>query len=95
MSKLATALPTAETLAAIRRRRGPSGACDIYGDGDLEDWLAVEKLRQATTWADAQRAVDQTLKVTAIDEGKFRYHWRLKCWHWTEEQRIAASEMLP
>lgn len=88
MSKLATKLPTAEAIAT-RVRRGPSGACDIYGDGDLEDWRAVEKLRRDTCWADAQRAVDETLDVAAIDTDKFRYHWRRRCWHWTQEQRQA------
>jgi hypothetical protein len=86
MSKLAQQLPTAETITT-RTRRGPSGACDVYGDGDLDDCRAVDKLRRSTTWATAQRAVDETLGVRPIDENKFRYHWRRKCWHWTEEQR--------
>lgn len=89
MSKLATQLPTADVVAT-RVRRGPSGACDIYGDGDLDDWRAVEKLRMATCWADAQRAVDETLEVDAIDADKFRYHWRRRCWHWSQEQRQAV-----
>lgn len=93
MSKLAAALPTPETMTAIRLRRGPSGACDVYGDGDIEDWAAVERLRIGSTWGQAQAEVDRVLGVKPIDEGKFRYHWRLKCWHWTEDQRQAAREL--
>jgi hypothetical protein len=88
MSKLATKLPSAEAIGT-RIRRGPSGACDIYGDGDLDDWRAVERLRIDTCWADAQRAVDETLGIKPIDFDKFRYHWRRSCWHWTQEQRQA------
>jgi hypothetical protein len=87
MSRLATQLPTAEAIAT-RVRRGPSGACDIYGDGDLDDWRAVERLRLATCWVDAHKAVDETLDITEpIDTDKFRYHWRRRCWHWSEAQR--------
>lgn len=87
MTRLATDLPTAEQLA-VRVRKGPTGACDIYGDGDLDDWRAVEALRIKTSWAAAQRAVDQTLEITRpIDGDKFRYHWRRRCWHWSEDQR--------
>lgn len=87
MSKLATSLPTADSIQSDRVRRGPTGACDVYGDGDLEDWAAVERLRTETSWALAQREVDATLKVKSIDEDKFRYHWRRKCWHWSPDQR--------
>ena len=87
MSKLATALPSADEISS-RVRRGPNGACDIYGDGDLDDWRAVENLRRQTSWTEAQKAVDSTLGLTRpIDVDKFRYHWRRKCWHWTVEQR--------
>lgn len=91
MSKLATALPTADTITT-RARRGPSGACDVYGDGDLEDWASVERLRIGTTWADAQAEVDRVLDIKAIDADKFRYHWRRRCWHWTQEQRSVRLE---
>lgn len=92
MSKLANKLPTADEVRTARVRKGPTGACDVYGDGDLTDWAAVERLRLATSWASAQRAVDETLNVKALDENKFRYHWRRKCWHWTEEQKAVALE---
>lgn len=92
MSRLAADLPTADQLVT-RTRRGPNGACDIYGDGEIDDWRAVERLRQQVTWAGAQRAVDETLKITnPIDFDKFRYHWRRRCWHWTEEQRRAELD---
>ena len=87
MSKLASSLPTAETVAT-RVRKGPTGECDIYGPGDLDDWRAVERLRLATCWVDAHKAVDETLGTEApISTDKFRYHWRRRCWHWTESQR--------
>ncbi len=94
MSRLATQLPSAEAVAT-RVRRGPSGACDIYGDGDLDDWRAVERLRLGTCWTDAHRAVDETLEIRKqIDTDKFRYHWLRKCWHWTPEQRRAQLDEL-
>lgn len=87
MSRLAGKLPTASDIST-RVRRGPSGACDVYGEGDLDDWREVERLRLETSWVDAHRAVDDTLGITAhIDTDKFRYHWRRRCWHWTEAQR--------
>lgn len=92
MSQLAKKLPSPEAVAT-RVRKGPNGACDIYGPGDLDDWRAVENLRQRTSWADAHRAVNETLGITtAIDADKFRYHWRRRCWHWTQEQRSAPLE---
>lgn len=95
MSALASALPTPIEAATTRIRKGPSGACDVYGDGDLEDWAAVERLRQApNTWDVAQRHVDLALGITSIDANKFRYHWRRKCWHWTPEQRRVQLEDL-
>ena len=85
MSALAKRLPQPSD---ARVRRGPNGACDIYGDGDLEDWAAVERLRLSPgTWALAQHHVDQTLGIQSMDEHKFRYHWGRKCWHWSPEQR--------
>ena len=88
MSKLAN-LPTADEVTAKSRvRRGPTGACDIYGDGDLDDWRQVERLRLGTSWAEAQREVDTVLGISRpIDGDKFRYHWRRRCWHWTEDER--------
>ena len=88
MSRLAN-LPTADDLSVTRTRRGPSGACDVYGDGDIDDWRRVERLRLDTCWSDAQKAVDDLLGVDPINIDKFRYHWRRRCWHWTEEQKRA------
>jgi hypothetical protein len=90
MSALAKKLPAT---VDERVRRGPSGVCDVYGDGDLDDWRAVERLRLNASWAAAHRTVDDTLGITApIDVDKFRYHWRRRCWHWTQEQRNATLE---
>lgn len=94
MSKLAAALPEPADITS-RTRRGPSGACDIYGDGDLEDWASVERLRTGTSWAVAQTEVDQALNIKPIDSDKFRYHWRRRCWHWTQEQRSVRLEDMP
>lgn len=91
MSQLAKKLPAPETVAT-RIRRGPTGECDIYGDGDLEDWRAVQNLRRQTSWAIAQRAVDEALGLSKrIDNDKFRRHFRMKCWHWTQDQRDVAE----
>lgn len=91
MSQLAKKLPTPEAVAT-RIRRGPSGACDIYGPGDLDDWAAVQSLRRGTSWAVTHRAVDEALGInTPIDQDKFRYHFRMRCWHWTPEQRREAE----
>lgn len=94
MSKLATALPTPDAVES-RIRRGPTGACEVYGPGDLEDWASVERLRMGTTWAEAQVEVDRILKLKAIDTDKFRFHWRRRCWHWTQEQRDVRLEDMP
>jgi hypothetical protein len=95
MSALASKLPAPADVALTRVRKGPSGECDIYGDGDLEDWAAVERLRLApNTWEIAQTHVDQALGIQPIDSNKFRYHWRRKCWHWTPEQRRVSLEDL-
>lgn len=96
MSNLAKALPAAAAVTDRRRvRNGPAGACDVYGDGDLEDWAAIERRRLATTWATVQYEVDKIKKSKPIDEGKFRYHWRRKCWHWTPEQKSVRLEDMP
>lgn len=95
MSKLATALPTPETFVPERYRRGPSGACDIYGDGELDDWAAIQRLRNGSSWAQVQAEVDRILGVKAIDTDKFRYHWSRRCWHWTQAQRDVRLEDMP
>jgi hypothetical protein len=74
MSALAKKLP--KSVVAPRVRKGPSGECDIYGEGDLDDWRAVDRLRRQTSWAVAHKTVDETLGITAgIDQDKFRYHF--------------------
>lgn len=70
-------------------RKGPLGACHIYGEGNLEDWEAVEaKRRQGWQWADVQAAVDDITGVKApIPLAKFKYHWRRRCYCWPRELR--------
>lgn len=90
MSALAKKLAIVEIDSRIRR--GPSGACDVYGEGDLEDWAEVERLRTSSSWAEAQVSVDAGEPWKPIDTDKFRYHWRRRCWHWTTEQRSVRLE---
>ena len=92
MSKLAAMLPTPDQIERERSRPGRSGACDVYGDGDIDDWRAVERIRLTAAWVTAQRTVDATLGIEPVDPDKFRYHWRRKCWHWTTEQRNAPLD---
>lgn len=94
MSKLASTLPTADKVQRTVVRKGPNGACDVYGDGDLDDWQAVERLRKQTSWQDAQNAVDATLGVKGVKNDDFRYHWRGNCRHWTVDQKQAIRKGL-
>ena len=87
MSRLAGKLPSPDEVRT-RIRKGPVGACDVYGDGDMDDWREVENLRRATCWNDAQREVDTVLGLeNPIATNAFRYHFSRKCGHWTEAQR--------
>lgn len=87
MSALADRLPSPDEVSAVRARRGPTGACAIYGPGDKEDWLAVNALRRGKDWAIARRTVHEQLGIEppSPDGDKFRYHWRGKCGCWTDE----------
>lgn len=77
---LADALSTVKVVAQPTRR-GPVPDCDVYGDGTLKDYLAVDARRRRTSWAEAQRAIDGLLGVKPIKFDKFRYHWRGRCSH--------------
>ena len=70
-------------------RKGPLGECHVYGEGNLEDWEAVEaKRRQGWQWSDVQAAVDEIAGVThPIPLTKFKYHWRRRCYCWPRELR--------
>lgn len=90
MSKLATKLSTLGPPARLARR-GPANVCHpVYGDGDLDDWAEVERLRaEGHTWREVQAEVDSLLNIKRpIHNDKFRRHWRRKCFCWTEEQRL-------
>lgn len=72
-------------------RRGPANQCfPLYGDGKIEDWQAVEDLRsQGHDWRNVQWIVDGILNVDKpLILDKFRYHWRRKCFCWTEADRL-------
>ena len=88
MSKLA-AIP--QPKPAERVRKGPSGACHGKYPADLEDWHEVERLRKApSNWREAQRVVDNALGIDEpIDNDKFRYHWRRRCFCWPDELRLS------
>ena len=74
-----------------RDRRGPLAACDIYGDGYVEDARKVDALRRERTWKGAQRLIDAHLGIERpINNDKFRYHWGLRCGHWTDDQKAAG-----
>jgi hypothetical protein len=78
-------LADAITKAPLTRtpiRKGPPPGCDIYGEGTVEDFRAVDARRKATTWAEAQATVDRLLGITTpIKLDMFRYHWRGRCSH--------------
>lgn len=78
---LADALASAE-ITQRRTRPGPAPECDIYGEGTIEDYRAVDQRRQLTSWAEAQRTIDTILGIKApIKLDQFRYHWRGRCGH--------------
>jgi hypothetical protein len=90
MSRLAQSLATVTPEVSERVRKGPTGVCHGKYPADLEDWREVERLRLATSWREAQRLVDAQLDVAdPIPNDKFRYHWRRKCWCWSDELRQA------
>ena len=93
MSRLARSLAETDVKLAERVRKGPLGECGkVYPPGDLEDWAEVERIRHLprSSWREAQRVVDENLGVTApIDNDKFRYHWRRKCFCWPPELRLS------
>jgi hypothetical protein len=89
MSKLATKLaPLGPPERQVRR--GPANVCHpVYGDGDLDDWREIERLRaDGHTWREVQAIVDGLLKIERpIHNDKFRRHWRRACFCWPEEHR--------
>ena len=74
---------------ASSTRRGPANACyPLYGPGDLEDWEAIESLRENHTWREVQEHVDKLAGIeTSLPLEKFRYHWRRRCFCWPEDLR--------
>lgn len=88
MSSLATKLESAPPPPGLPPH-GPRNLCfPLYGAGDLEDFAAVEALRETRTWAQVQAAVDAAAGVEKpLPPDKFRYHWRRKCYCWPAELR--------
>lgn len=82
MSRLAKTL--ADTPLARAPRKGPLPACEVYGRGDLEDFIALYARREAgEIWKAQQGVTDSNLGIeTAIKNDHFRYHWSGKCGHW-------------
>ena len=78
---LADALSTA-AVTQTRTRRGPAPECEVYGEGTVRDFRAVDARRQQTSWAEAQRTIDALLGIEKpIKLDNFRYHWRGRCSH--------------
>jgi hypothetical protein len=90
MSKLASKI-TATPIDATRQRPGPPNRCfPLYGDGDLEDWQAVEALRYdgRLDWRSVQAHVDKLAGVEQpLPLEAFRRHWRRRCYCWPQDLR--------
>lgn len=95
MSALATSLPAVDEVIVARTRKGPIGACAVYGPGDKEDWLAVDAIRTKFDWKTARAEVHTKLELGGFpDRDKFRYHWRGRCRCWTPELKEWIDEQL-
>ena len=83
MSKLASTLADVEIAPKASRRKAPCFA--VYGDGDQEDYEAVQRLRdKGVEWIDIQAIVDSALGVdNPIGPRKFVRHWRRECSCWS------------
>ena len=91
MSKLASKIqPEGPVVARRPDLRGPRNKCfPLYGTGDLEDWQAVDALRESMEWRAVQAHVDQALGIEAhIDLERFRRHWRRRCDCWPPELKL-------
>lgn len=90
MSQLAGKLKAVET-EPVRVRRGPLNQChSLYGDGDLDDFEAIQAKREAgLSWREVQELVDEQLGIEKpIGLEKFRYHFRRRCFCWPDELRL-------
>lgn len=90
MSKLAQKIAKSPTTFAVTRR-GPANKCfPLYGAGDLEDWEAVEALRNNSglDWRTVQTHIDSLAGVERpLPLDVFRRHWRRRCFCWPEDLR--------
>ena len=92
MSKLAQKIAELPVPNSAPTLRGPKNACfPLYGEGDLEDWEAIEHLRigpPELEWRAVQAHIDNLAGITKpLPLEKFRYHWRRRCPCWPEDLR--------
>ena len=95
MSKLAKKIGSTGVVITIPARPGPVSKCfPLYGEGDLDDWAAMESYRQGPpgkTWAEVHAFIDDLAGVTKpLPLHKFKYHWRRRCYCWPEELRLSS-----
>lgn len=84
MSGLAASLAGVECHAP---RREPKTPCfPLYGYGDVDDQIAINRLRaEGNEWATVHTVVDDLLDITdRISTQKFIRHWRGLCSCWNE-----------
>jgi hypothetical protein len=89
VSKLSQKIAPDPKVVARRRSGapGPRNKCwPLYGAGDLEDWEAVDALRETLDWREVQTQVDGLLGITTpIPKDRFRRHWMRGCDCWPQE----------
>lgn len=83
MSFLADKLSSVEVAPEPKKSKAPCHA--RYGDGDLEDYEAIRRLRdKGLEWIQVQRLVDELSDVEdPLPIRKFTRHWRQDCSCWS------------
>jgi len=91
VSKLASKIaPDPKVIARRPSVPGPRNKCfPLYGTGDLEDWEAVDSLRETLDWRGVQEHIDGLLGITKhLELERFRRHWRRRCDCWPEGLKL-------